>query len=118
MAVSMFVSWRFKSKASHYAKLPLTSGLNGREVAEKMLHDSGIHDVKVISVNGHLSDHYNPQNKTMNLSPDVYAGRSILADEVAAHECGHAVQLAWAYRSEEQTSELQSLMRNMYANFC
>src|SRR3546814_292468 len=97
MAVSMFVSWRFKSKARHYAKLPLTSGLTGREVAEKMLHDSGIHDVKVISVNGHLSDHYNPQNKTVNLSPDVYAGRSILAAGVAAHECGHAVQHARAY---------------------
>src|SRR3546814_6372208 len=62
-----------------------------------MLHDSGIHDVKVISVNGHLSDHYNPQNKTVNLSPDVYAGRSILAAGVAAHECGHAVQHARAY---------------------
>src|SRR3546814_1973974 len=114
MAVSMFVSWRFKSKASHYAKLPLTSGLTGREVAEKMLHDSGIHDVKVISVNGHLSDHYNPQNKTVNLSPDVYAGRSILAAGVAAHECGHAVQHA---RSEEHTSELQSVMGSSYAVF-
>src|SRR3546814_15868109 len=97
MAVRMFVSWRFKSKARHYAKLPLTSGLTGREVAEKMLHDSGIYDVKVISVEGHLSDHYNPQNKTVNLSPDVYGGRSILSAAVAAHECGHAVQHAKAY---------------------
>lgn len=97
MLISMIVSWRFKSKAKHYAQEPLSSGMSGRDIAEKMLHDSGIHDVKVISVQGHLSDHYNPQNKTVNLSPDVYSGRSILAAAVAAHECGHAVQHARAY---------------------
>lgn len=97
MLASMFVSWRFKSKARHYSQQGLSSGMSGRDIAERMLHDSGIHDVKVISVEGHLSDHYNPQNKTVNLSPDVYSGRSILAAAVAAHECGHAVQHARAY---------------------
>lgn len=97
MLASMFVSWRFKSKAQRYAQTGLSSGMSGREIAEKMLHDNGIHDVKVVSVEGHLSDHYNPQNKTVNLSPDVYSGRSILAAAVAAHECGHAVQHARAY---------------------
>lgn len=97
MAASMFVSWRFRNRAKHYAQQGLSSGMSGREIAEKMLHDSGIYDVKVVSVEGHLSDHYNPQNKTVNLSPDVYSGRSILAAAVAAHECGHAVQHARAY---------------------
>src|SRR3546814_15068027 len=92
MAVSMFVSWRFKSKARHYAKLPLTSGLTGREVAEKMLHDSGIHDVKVISMNGHLSDHNNPQNKKVNLSQYVYAERIIMPAGVAPPDCEPAEQ--------------------------
>jgi Zn-dependent membrane protease YugP len=71
--------------------------MSGKEIAEKMLRDNGIYDVQVISVNGFLSDHYNPMNKTVNLSPDVYSGRSISAAAVAAHECGHAVQHATAY---------------------
>jgi len=72
-------------------------GLTGKEVAEKMLRENGIYDVKVISVDGFLSDHYNPMDKTVNLSPEVYAGSSIASAAVAAHECGHAVQHATAY---------------------
>jgi len=75
----------------------LRSGLSGREIAEMMLRDNGIHDVQVVSVSGHLSDHYNPSNKTVNLSPEVYQGRSAAAAAVASHECGHAVQHATAY---------------------
>jgi Zn-dependent membrane protease YugP len=77
--------------------MPLSRGLSGKEVAEKMLHDNGIYDVQVISADGFLSDHYNPFNKTVNLSPDVYQGRSIASAAVASHECGHAVQHATAY---------------------
>jgi Zn-dependent membrane protease YugP len=77
--------------------MPLSNGMSGKEVAEKMLRDSGIYDVKVNASDGFLSDHYNPADKTVNLSPDVYAGRSISAAALAAHECGHAVQHATAY---------------------
>ncbi|MEO8569328.1 MAG: zinc metallopeptidase [Ginsengibacter sp.] len=97
MAVGMFVQFRLKSKFAEYAKVPTGSGLSGKEVAEKMLHDNGIHDVTVLSVPGFLSDHYDPIKKTVNLSPDVYAGRNVSAAAVAAHECGHAVQHATAY---------------------
>lgn len=97
MAVGMIVQFRLKSKFAEYAKVPTGSGLSGKEVAEKMLHDNGIHDVTVISVSGFLSDHYDPTKKTVNLSPDVYAGRNVSAAAVAAHECGHAVQHATAY---------------------
>lgn len=96
--VSFGVQWRFKSKFKQYAQIGLLSGLSGKEVAEKMLHDNGIYDVKVISVDGQLSDHYNPENKTVNLSPDVYESRSVGSAAVAAHECGHALQHAKAYR--------------------
>ena len=75
----------------------LASGLSGKDVAEKMLRDNGIYDVQVISVEGQLTDHYNPENRTVNLSPDVYHSRSVAAAAVAAHECGHAVQHAQAY---------------------
>lgn len=88
---------RLKSKFTHYSHLPITNGMSGKEVAEQMLRDSGIHDVKVISVEGFLTDHYNPMNKTVNLSPEVYSGTSIASAAVAAHECGHAVQHATAY---------------------
>ena len=71
--------------------------MTGRDVAEKMLHDNGIYDVQIISAQGRLSDHYNPANRTVNLSPEVYSGRSVAAAAVAAHECGHAVQHAKAY---------------------
>lgn len=95
--IGMIVSNRLKSKFKEYSQVGLRNGLSGREIAEKMLRDSGIYDVKVISVPGFLSDHYNPQDKTVNLSPDVYEGRSVSAAAVAAHECGHAVQHATAY---------------------
>lgn len=95
--VSFIVQWRFKSKFKHYAEVSLLSGLTGQEVAERMLKDNNIYDVQVISVEGQLTDHYNPANKTVNLSPDVYYSRSVAAAAVAAHECGHAVQHAKAY---------------------
>lgn len=97
LGISMLVSGVLKSKFNSYAKIRLTSGLTGSEVARKMLRDNGIYDVQVVSVDGFLSDHYNPANKTVNLSPDVYNGVSISAAAVAAHECGHAVQHATQY---------------------
>src|SRR5215469_13683953 len=95
--VSFIVQWRFKSKFKEYSETPLQSGMTGQEVAERMLRDNGIYDVKVISVEGQLTDHYNPADKTVNLSPDVYYSRSVDSAAVAAHECGHAVQHAKAY---------------------
>jgi len=95
--VSFIVQWRFKSKFNQYAEIALSSGLSGKEVAELMLRDNGIYDVEVISVEGQLTDHYNPEDKTVNLSPDVYNSRSVASAAVAAHECGHAVQHARAY---------------------
>lgn len=97
LGISMLVSLALKSKFKKYSLVPLSSGLSGREIAEKMLRESGIYDVKVTSVEGFLSDHYNPVNKTVNLSPEVYSGTSVSAAAVAAHECGHAVQHATAY---------------------
>jgi Zn-dependent membrane protease YugP len=97
IGISLLVSMVLKSKFSAYSKAVLSRGLNGKEIAEKMLRDHGIMDVKVVSVNGFLSDHYNPLNKTINLSPDVYNGISVASAAVAAHECGHAVQHAAAY---------------------
>ena len=97
MVLGMIVQFRLKSKFSAYSKVPTSSGLSGKEIAEKMLHDNGIYDVSVTSVEGFLSDHYDPTKKTVNLSPDVYEGRNIAAAAVAAHECGHAVQHATAY---------------------
>lgn len=91
------VQWRFKSKFKKYSEIALSSGLSGSDIARQMLSDNGIHDVEIISVDGQLTDHYNPANRTVNLSPDVYHGRSIAAAAVAAHECGHAVQHAKAY---------------------
>lgn len=97
MGIGMLVSSRLKSKFAEYSKIPISSGLSGKEVAEKMLRDNGIMDVKIISVAGQLTDHYNPLNKTVNLSADVFEGRNIAAAAVSAHECGHAVQHAHAY---------------------
>ena len=97
MILSLIVSQTLKSKFKKYSKVPLRSGLTGREVAEKMLRDNGITDVRVVSTPGFLSDHYNPVNKTLNLSDTVYNGNSVAAAAVAAHECGHAVQHATAY---------------------
>jgi uncharacterized protein len=106
MLLGMLVQFRLKSKFSQYAKVPTSSGLSGKEIAEKMLAENGINDVRVISVNGFLSDHYNPADKTVNLSPDVYGGRSVSAAAVAAHECGHAVQHATAYNMLQLRSKL------------
>ena len=95
--VSMFVSNRLKSKFKKYSNIHLQNGMSGAEIATKMLHDNGIRDVKVISTPGMLTDHYNPVNKTVNLSEGVYHQRNAAAAAVAAHECGHAVQHATAY---------------------
>ncbi len=95
--VSWLVSSKLKSKFKHYSKVHLRNGMSGAEIAEKMLADHGIRDVKVISTAGMLTDHYNPVNKTVNLSEGVYSQRNAAAAAVAAHECGHAVQHAKAY---------------------
>jgi uncharacterized protein len=97
MLASMAVSWTLKSKFKKYSEIALRSGMSGREVAERMLADHNITDVRVISTEGMLTDHYDPLNKTVNLSEGVYASRSAAAAAVAAHECGHAVQHATAY---------------------
>ena len=97
MGLGMIVQFRLKSKFKQYSQVPTSSGMSGKEIAEKMLADNGIYDVNVVSVQGFLSDHYDPSKKTVNLSPDVYAGRNVSAAAVAAHECGHAVQHATAY---------------------
>jgi len=95
--VSMYVSNQLKSKFKKYSEIQLKNGLSGKEIAEKMLLDNGITDVQVVTVKGQLTDHYNPVNKTVNLSEAVYAQRNAAAAAVAAHECGHAVQHATAY---------------------
>src|SRR5258706_10697457 len=97
VGISMIISLVLKSKFTAYGKIPLANGMTGREVAEKMLRENGIYDVKVISADGFLSDHYNPADKTVNLSPEVYNGNSVSSAAVAAHECGHAVQHAAGY---------------------
>jgi Zn-dependent membrane protease YugP len=94
---SLVVSTRLKNKFKKYSKIALSSNLTGKEIAQLMLADHGIGDVSVMCVEGTLTDHYNPGNKTVNLSPDVYNGRSAAAAAVASHECGHAVQHATAY---------------------
>lgn len=98
MVLSLIVSKVLNNRIEQYSKIPLSSGMTGKEVAEKMLRDNGIYDVTVTCVQGKLTDHYNPQDKTVNLSQGVYASNSIAAAAVAAHECGHAVQHATAYR--------------------
>lgn len=109
--LSYVVQARVKSKFKKYSKIPLPSGLTGAEVAEKMLHDSGIYDVKIVSTPGHMSDHYNPANKTVNLSQGVYASNSIAAAAIAAHECGHAVQHAKAYAPLKLRSALVPMVQ-------
>ena len=106
MLVSWYVSWKLKSKFEYYSHVHLRNGLSGKEVAEKMLKDNGINDVQVISVPGQLSDHYNPQNKTVNLSEGVYMQRNAAAATVAAHECGHAVQHAVGYSMLQLRSKM------------
>jgi Zn-dependent membrane protease YugP len=95
--ISAFVSWRLKSKFNEYSQIGLSNGLSGAEIAQQMLNENGIYDVRVVSTEGMLTDNYNPQEKTVNLSNDVYYGRSVAAAAVAAHECGHAVQHQQAY---------------------
>lgn len=106
MLVSWMVSSSLKRKFKKYSQVGLSMGLSGKEVAELMLRDHGLHDVQVVSVQGRLTDHYNPADKTVNLSPEVYQGRSVMATAVAAHECGHAVQHAKAYRPLEMRSAM------------
>lgn len=110
IGVSMLVSWwvssRLKSKFNHYSQVYLQNGMSGKEVAEKMLRDNGIHDVQVISVPGQLTDHYNPMNKTINLSEAVYMQRNAAAAAVAAHETGHAVQHAVGYSMLQLRSKM------------
>lgn len=97
MLIGSIVQSKLKSKFKQYSEVPTSSGLSGKDIAEKMLRDNGIYDVQVVSVPGFLSDHYDPTKKTVNLSPDVYDGRNVSAAAVATHECGHAVQHASAY---------------------
>ena len=106
MIVGGIVSSKLKSKFKKYSQIPTLSGMSGKEIAEKMLSDNGIRDVKVISVPGKLTDHYNPMDRTVNLSPDVYQGRHVAAAAVAAHECGHAVQHARAYTWLQMRSQM------------
>jgi len=110
IGISMLVSWwvsnRLKSKFAYYSQVHLRNGLSGKEIAEKMLRDNGINDVKVISVPGQLTDHYNPADKTVNLSEGVYMQRNAAAAAVAAHECGHAVQHAVGYSMLQLRSKL------------
>ena len=97
MLVSFGIQWRLRSKFKQYAQVGLQANLSGAQVAELMLADHGITDVRIISAQGQLTDHYNPADKTVNLSEGVYAERSAAAAAIAAHECGHAVQHATAY---------------------
>ena len=96
--LSFVVQQSLQNKFKKYSQIPMTNGMTGKEVAEKMLRDHGITNVKVISTSGMLTDHYNPTNQTVNLSEGVYSSNSVAAAAVAAHECGHAVQHAYAYK--------------------
>ena len=106
MLLSWLIGSKLKSKFKEYSQVPNSAGLTGKEIAEKMLKDNDIYDVKVISVEGSLIDHYNPADKTVNLSPEVYAGRSVAAAAVSSHEVGHAVQHAHAYAWLQMRSTL------------
>jgi len=106
MLMSWFVSNTLKRKFAQYSKVQLRNGMSGAEIAEKMLSDHGITDVKVVSTSGRLTDHYNPKDKTVNLSETVYSQRNAAAAAVAAHECGHAVQHAQAYSWLQMRSSL------------
>ncbi len=114
--VSMLVSSRLKSKFKKYSKTSLHSGFSGAEIAKKMLNDHGIYDVQVICVDGQLTDHYNPINKTVNLSKDVYSERNAASAAIAAHECGHAVQHAEFYVWLNLRSRLVPVV-NVASNF-
>ena len=106
MLISWLISNRLKVKFTKYSRIPIGNGLTGKQVAEKMLNENGIYDVTVQSVNGQLTDHYNPANKTVNLSENVFSNSSVAAAAIAAHECGHAVQHAHAYSFLQMRSAL------------
>ena len=108
--VGMMVQWRLQSVFTKYSHVRTSNGMTGRDVAEKMLRDNGIYDVRVTSTPGHLTDHYNPADKTVNLSESVYNSPSIAAAAVAAHECGHAVQHARGYIWVEMRTRLVPLI--------
>ena len=109
--IGMIVSGRLKSKFKKYGSIPLSAGLSGREVAERMLREYGIGDVTITQGRGQLTDHYNPKTKTVSLSPAIYQGRSIMAAAVAAHECGHAVQHAEGYQWLKMRSAIVPLVQ-------
>jgi len=104
--ISWLITSNLKSKFERYSKIPIPRGMTGKDVAMKMLRDNGIYDVQVVSTNGHLTDHYDPLSKTVNLSENVYASCSVAAAAIAAHECGHAVQHATAYAPLTMRSKL------------
>ena len=114
--ISMIVSNRLKSKFKKYSKVQLRNPMTGKEIAEKMLSDHGIRDVKVVSVSGMLTDHYNPRTRTVNLSKEVYSHQSVSAAAVASHECGHAVQHAQGYEWLKMRSTLVPMV-NVASNF-
>lgn len=109
MGLGMLVSWRLKSRFNEYSKIPSQRGLTGAQIAEQMLRENGINDVKIVSTSGMLTDHYNPMTKTVNLSDGVYNGANAAAAAVAAHECGHAVQHANAYAPLQWRSKMVPL---------
>ncbi len=109
--IGFIVQQRLKSKIKKYSKEALSNGMSGAEIAQKMLEDHFIYDVRIESVAGKLTDHYNPANKTVNLSPEVYSGRSVAAAAVAAHEVGHAVQHAKGYKWLEMRSQLVPMVQ-------
>ena len=106
MVLSLIVQQMLQSRFNKYSKVPTANGMSGAEVAQKMLHDHGIYDVKVVPTRGMLTDHFNPQTKTIALSEGVYSSRSVAAAAVAAHECGHAVQHAMGYSALKMRTAL------------
>ena len=114
LIVGGIVNSRLKKKFNEYSKIPTISGMSGKQIAEKMLADNKITDVKIISVPGKLTDHYNPMDKTVNLSPEVYKGKHVSAAAVAAHECGHALQHANAYTWLQMRSQMVPIVN--YSN--
>lgn len=109
--VGMIVQGRLKAKFKKYSRIPISSGMTGREIAAAMLNHYGISDVNIVQGKGTLTDHYNPQTKTVSLSPPIYAGNSIMSAAVAAHECGHAVQHATAYPMLQTRSRLVPIVQ-------
>ena len=106
----MIVQWRLRSVVAKYSKVALPAGLTGAEIAERMLRSNGVYDVKIVHTGGYLTDHFNPQNMTVNLSEEVYYGRSITAAAIACHECGHAIQHAEGYAPLKMRTALVPLV--------